>query len=133
MTAIDLEVAERLLKPFVGECEEGLGLTRRAWCLAVSGFCPFDTASTEALPTAGGLVGFSQNEQTDGALSLNPFRDLLCKLALYARHVQCGNLDLDPSLGKIRFHEPRLASSPGSTQLNFRCNDEKLGGAWGRG
>ena len=48
----------------------------------VGSFDSMNTLLTEVLPIAGGLVGLSENQQTDGTVTLKSFGRLLYKFTL---------------------------------------------------
>ena len=56
-------------------------------------FDSMNTLLTEALPTAGDLVGLSKNYQTDGTLKLNSFGRLFYKFTLKTGHFKHHNND----------------------------------------
>ena len=60
------------------------------WTGLVVSLHSFNTLFTEALPTAGGLVGLPKNQQANGTLRLNSFGWLFYKHTLNTSHFEKG-------------------------------------------
>ena len=77
--AANPETGESSLKTFVGE-DIKVVLTARTRLTAP--FHPFNTDLAEAIPTAGDLVGLTQNQQAQGTITLNYFWRSFNKLTI---------------------------------------------------
>jgi hypothetical protein len=78
--AADLVVIQYPLQFLIGKQGEIFCITY--WAGLVGIFDSMNTLLTEVLPTAGGLVGLSENYQTDRTLGLNSSGRLLYKFTL---------------------------------------------------
>lgn len=78
--AANSERIERPSQSLIFECIEILGFAAGAW--SAIGLYFLDTRFAEAVATAGGLVGVSENGKTDGTLRLDGLRWRVDKLAV---------------------------------------------------